>query len=320
MNWLFILCYVGFLVIAGYALPFVGQVKAARIWSWLIALATVVVSLLITSDQSPILRMFIIVYLQILAMKIVVVVESYPNDNKLNFLQWTAFSLGWFGMRPILFEKLPSKSFDYTILILKGASRIIIGTALLYLSTLVEQYSAFFIPQLLLLAGFSFILHFGIMNLTTAAWRSAGIDVKELFRSPYKSKSLKEFWGKRWNVAFSEMTALVAYRPLKSKSGIETAMLVSFLLSGLLHEVAISLPVKAGYGLPMLYFAIHALAMHLETRSAFVQKLISHRILSHVWVITILVLPMPLLFHSSFIEGILVPLRDMMMNYNAIVL
>lgn len=317
MSWLFIICYAAFLVVAGYALPFIGQIKVARIWSWLIALATVAVSLLITSDMSPILRMFIIVYLQILAMKIVVAVESYPNDNRLNFLQWTAFSLGWFGMRPALFEKLPSKSFDYATLLLKGASRIIIGISLLYLSTLVENYSAFFIPQLLLLAGFSFILHFGIMNISTAGWRSAGIEAKELFRSPYKAKSLKEFWGKRWNVAFSEMTALIAYRPLKSKAGIETAMLVSFLLSGLLHEVAISFPVKAGYGLPMLYFAIHALAMHLETRSAFVQRLISHRILSHVWVMTVLVLPMPLLFHSSFVESILMPLRDMMMNYNA---
>src|SRR5690242_9684434 len=112
MSWLFILCYAGFLVVAGYTLPFVGQLKVARTWSWVIALATVAVSLLITADQSPIMRMFIIVYLQILAMKIVVVVESYPNDNRLNFLQWLAFSLGWFGMRPTLFEKFPSSSID----------------------------------------------------------------------------------------------------------------------------------------------------------------------------------------------------------------
>jgi hypothetical protein len=230
MNWLFIVCYAAFLVVAGYALPFVGRRKVARIWGWLIALLTVVVSVLITSDQSPILRMFIVVYLQILAMKIVVVVESYPNENKLNFLQWAAFSLGWFGMRPVLFEKLPSKSFDYTTLLIKGASGIIIGAALLYLSTFAEPYSKYFIPQLLLLAGFSFILHFGIMNLSAAAWRSAGIEVKELFRSPYKSRSLKEFWGKRWNVAFSEMTALIEYRPLKSKAGNEMAMLLSYLL------------------------------------------------------------------------------------------
>ncbi|HEY9045299.1 MAG TPA: membrane bound O-acyl transferase family-domain-containing protein, partial [Ohtaekwangia sp.] len=144
-------------------------------------------------------------------------------------------------------------------------------------------------------------------------WRISGVDVRELFRAPYKSRSLKEFWGKRWNLAFSEMTALIAYKPLK-RFGVTTAMLASFLLSGILHEIAISFPVKAGYGMPMLYFTLHGILMYLENKSLIVQKIIADRIASHIWVLGWLVIPMPLLFHTSFIEQVMKPLREILLQ------
>lgn len=110
------------------------------------------------------------------------------------------------------------------------------------------------------------------------------------------------------------MTALIAYRPLKATVGIENAVISSFLLSGLLHEIAISLPVDTGYGLPMTYFAIHAGAMQLETKSSFVQRIIRHKVLCHVWVITLLIAPMPLLFHHDFIQQVLAPLRALLLQ------
>lgn len=279
LTWLYISCYILFLLVAGYLLPFVEKKRLARTSAWVIAVVTVLVSTFATLDQSPLIRMLIIVFLQLLSMKIVVVTESFSGENRLKVFQWMAFSLGWFGMRPILFEKLPSSSLPLIPLVLKGVSRIVIGLFLLYLSTIIEPYpeaEMFFFPQLLLLIGLSLILHFGILNLSTAGWRSAGVGVSELFRSPYKSKSLKEFWGRRWNIAFSEMTALIAYRPLKDKISPNKAMIASFLLSGLLHEIAISFPVNSGYGLPLLYFTIHAFLMYIEGVSVIVKKIISH--------------------------------------------
>jgi alginate O-acetyltransferase complex protein AlgI len=87
------------------------------------------------------------------------------------------------------------------------------------------------------------------------------------------------------------MTTLIAYRPLKTKIGIDKAVIASFLLSGLLHEIAISLPVRTGFGLPMSYFIIHAVAMYLESKSTFVQRIVRHNIFSHVWVMSLLILP-----------------------------
>jgi D-alanyl-lipoteichoic acid acyltransferase DltB (MBOAT superfamily) len=210
----------------------------------------------------------------------------------------------------------PSKALPGSDLIVKGVSRSLAGLLLIYLSSLVEVSSVriYYLSELLLVVGLSLILHFGILNLATAAWRLLGVDVKELFRSPYKSKSLKEFWGRRWNIAFSEMTALIAYRPLKEKIGPNRALIASFLLSGILHEIAISFPVNSGFGLPLTYFAIHAFLMHIEGASVIVKKVVSHPILSHVWVLSWLVLPMPLLFHSNFVQFVLIPLRNEILN------
>lgn len=315
LSWLYIVMYILFLVTAGYFIPITGSKKLSRFVAWIIAVVTLVVSCLATSGQSPLMRMVVIVFLQLLSMKIIVAAEVYSDANRLKKIQWLAFS-GWFGMRPALFEKLPAPALPYIHLVYKGVAAMAIGFFLLCLSFFTERFTqapAYFITCLLLLAGVSMMLHFGILNLTAAMWRWLGVDVAELFRSPYRSRSLKEFWGKRWNVAFSEMTALIAYRPLKESLGTEKAVIASFLLSGLLHEIAISLPVRAGYGLPMLYFVIHAAAMQAEARSSIVQKIIAHRFMSRVWVITLLILPLPLLFHREFMLNVLVPLRNILL-------
>jgi hypothetical protein len=78
--------------------------------------------------------MVAIVSLQLLSMKPIVAVESYDNGNKLNFIQWCAFVIGWFGMRPTLFEALPSPPLPQGSLLAKGISRILLGFILLYLS------------------------------------------------------------------------------------------------------------------------------------------------------------------------------------------
>ena len=317
MMWLALLLYLLFLIGAGYALPSMPSAKIARAVAWSIALFTVIFTTLITGNETPLFRMIVIGYLQLLSMKVIVAVECYRGAIKLQPFQWIAFALGWFGMRPQPFENLPSSPLPGLEMIIKGASRIIIGFILLYFSTLTERYrfaNVFYVTQLFLLAGFSFILHFGLFNLLAALWRWMGVETYELFRSPLKSNSLKEFWGKRWNLAFSEMSTIISFRPLRGIIGVEKAIIVSFLLSGLLHEIVISFPVNSGYGLPMLYFIIQAAAMQLESTSGLAKEMIRHPILSHLWVLGFLLLPLPLLFHPDFIRYVLIPLRNILLN------
>jgi alginate O-acetyltransferase complex protein AlgI len=130
-----------------------------------------------------------------------------------------------------------------------------------------------------------------------------------LFRRPLRSTSLREFWGRRWNLAFSEMTALGVYRPLTGPLGRGGATVVAFLASGLLHEIAISLPVMAGFGLPLTYFALHGILMVVERRLEAAGRPVSRPAwLGRTWTLFWLVAPLPILFHRPFLAGVVWPL------------
>jgi len=161
----------------------------------------------------------------------------------------------------------------------------------------------------LLLPGLSLVIHFGVFNMLTGFWRCFGVRCSLLFRAPLLSQSLAEFWGRRWNLAFSEMTALAVFRPLKQLPGPASrvtalATISGFLFSGLLHELAISVPVGAGFGLPMLYFAVHGIGMMLEKRLVFLRSPSARR----VWTGAFVLLPLPILFHRPFLEGCVWPI------------
>src|SRR5207237_10088203 len=127
--------------------------------------------------------------------------------------------------------------------------------------------------------------------------------------APLRSPSLAEFWGRRWNLAFSQMTALAVYQPLVRGYRRGPALAASFLSSGLLHELAISVPVGAGYGMPLGYFALHGVLSLLEGRLARAGHPIDRvSWVGRAWTLAWLVLPLPVLFHRPFLAGVLWPL------------
>ena len=103
--------------------------------------------------------------------------------------------------------------------------------------------------------------------------------------------------SRRWNRAFSEFTARVIYRPLSGLTGRGTALVVAFVASGLAHEAAISWPVRAGYGGPSAYFALHAVLVWGERARGW-----------RPGVLVPIFAPLPLLFHEPFLAGCLWPL------------
>jgi alginate O-acetyltransferase complex protein AlgI len=85
--------------------------------------------------------------------------------------------------------------------------------------------------------------------------------------------------------------------------------LAAFLFSGLLHELAISLPVRAGFGLPLLYFAIHGALMLTERGLERAGRPVYRRPgLGRAWTTFWLVAPLPILFHRPFLRGVVWPI------------
>ena len=80
-------------------------------------------------------------------------------------------------------------------------------------------------------------------------WQRIGVDAVPLMREPLRSVSLAEFWGHRWSSAFHFLTNDLLFRPLLRRCGLAGAALIVFLVSGLIHDLLISVPAHGGYGL-----------------------------------------------------------------------
>ena len=171
-----------------------------------------------------------------------------------------------------------------------------------------EQNQSLLWATVFALPGISLLLHFGVFNFFAAFWKWMGVPTYILFPAPLASYSLSEFWGRRWNLPFTEMIQRGIYRPLTNVLGRKGAAFSGFMFSGILHECAISHSVKQGYGLPMLYFFLHGGLVFLERSTGLKTFLQTRPILARIWTLSCLALPMPILFHRPFLEGIVWPL------------
>jgi alginate O-acetyltransferase complex protein AlgI len=311
--------YFGLINIALILFGYLILKRRLLITAWLIMMLSILGVNLIFANEHPIMRMLAIIVTTFTAMKAIAAIKSYRDKQiTLTFIQWAAFAGGWAGMRPQPFETLGARALpDAWLKVLFGLSRIITGLLLIALAyllatlTIVNEIKYLLISAILLVA-FSLILHFGLLSIGAGMWRFFGVNTYYLFRKPATAMSLTEFWSKRWNLAFSEMTSVAVFRPFKNRIGAGVALMASFIFSGLLHELAISLPVNHGYGLPTFYFIIQGLLVLIE------KILVSHgatflknKFAARLWLFFWLVVPMPLLFHAHFIREIVWPLAGL---------
>jgi Membrane bound O-acyl transferase family len=162
------------------------------------------------------------------------------------------------------------------------------------------------------MAGVVLMLHFGSLHLLSCAWRCAGVDARPLMQAPLRSKSLAEFWGRRWNTAFRDLTYRFLFRPLIARFGPTGALFAGFAFSGLVHDLVISVPAGARYGGPTCFFLIQAAALSME-RSRFGQSVgLGRRECGRLFALLALALPVPLLFHAPFVHRVVVPFMEVL--------
>ncbi len=156
--------------------------------------------------------------------------------------------------------------------------------------------------------GVILCLHFGSFHLLALCWQHIGVDAKPIMRQPLRSMSLTDFWGRRWNAAFHFLAHDLVFRPVLRRVGITGATLAAFLVSGLIHELLISLPARGGYGLPTMYFAIQGMGV-ISQRSSFGKRLgLGHG--RRGWLFTVLFVAGPVfwLFHPVFVHNVILPM------------
>ena len=314
-----LILHLAYFIALNLAIVLVGYwfVRNTMIWqSWILLALSIYTVHIVFLDEHEIIRMLALIATTFTAMKVIATAESYKSKPKsLSFGKWALFAIGWAGMRAQPFETLGNGALpDAWPKIKYGISRVLAGFVLILLAhqlaTLsIDPYVRYLLTTPVLLVAFSLILHFGLLSISAGMWRLSGVPTYYLFKSPAKSKTLNEFWSKRWNLAFSEMTSIAIFRPLRNKTGPAVALMIAFVFSGLLHELALSVPVNSGYGLPLLYFLIQGSMVVIEkTLICYKVGFLQNIVLARIWVFFWIVVPAPLLFHSEFINNILWPL------------
>ena len=151
--------------------------------------------------------------------------------------------------------------------------------------------------------GMILILHFGLFALLSAGWRALRVHAPPIMDAPLRSRSVAEFWGRRWNGAFNDLALGLVFRPLARRVGVGVATVSAFGVSGIVHELVISLPAGAGYGLPTGYFLLQGLAVIVQRKIATLRGAISG------WLFTMIVVGAPAywLFHPPFVRRVILP-------------
>lgn len=152
------------------------------------------------------------------------------------------------------------------------------------------------------MAGLIFTLHFGTFHLVTSFWRWMGRGTEPLMKCPIAAESLSDFWGRRWNTAFSDAISLLVFRPAAQRWGGRKAHWLVFAISGVLHEAVISLPARGGWGGPTVYFLLQAAGIALGRRLR-----IPRGLASRAWAFAFLLVPVGLLFHPPFVRAVMLP-------------
>lgn len=160
------------------------------------------------------------------------------------------------------------------------------------------------------MTGILFVLHFGAFDLLSLMWRANGVNAKPIMDWPVLATSVSDFWGRRWNLAFRDLTHRYLFRPLTARFGAKAALFIGFLFSGLVHDLVISLPAHGGCGGPTLFFLLQGIAIFVERSDLGRRFGLGDGIVGWMFTMLLLLLPLPLLFHSPFIRDVIVPFLD----------
>lgn len=261
------------------------------------------------SDADPSAKMLLISIWVFMTIKL----QALQNWRRTRGSVTVPGMLVWFVMVPVLdasqfFGKVTKSVARPSIgEWLWAASKSVAGLAMLFMVAPVALPHHAGLAGWIAMAGIVFSLHFGLLELIVLAWRRAGYDIQPLMRQPLQAETLSDFWGRRWNTAFRDFAHEQVFRPLCRIYSPHVATLGSFFFSGLIHELAISIPAGGGYGLPTIYFLLQWVGIRLEKHGHHQRWLICRGIAGRIIAASFIIAPCALLFHSAFVLNVIVP-------------
>lgn len=300
------------------------RLRLAKIAAYFIPLLWIALLLLLFDELSPWLRIAGATVGLLYAIKIGswLLLASRDEKPSLSPVQRLVYWTAWPSVRPDGFvgaETEPDAS-DFV----RGYGFGIVGVVLIVSTVVATPYVGENVGSWLMIFGLLSTFHFGVGTVMPFALRWVGVPAPPLFDRPLRSQGVGDFWSNRWNLPFVEMNRLFVTRPLGARFGIGVSALTAFLVSGFLHEMAISYAAGAGLGTPFVYFVVQGVAYYAEQRyfpendgdgdeggddgGGF-------SLLRSLWTWAVVLLPLPLLFHAPFRQTFIVPIIDLLASF-----
>lgn len=229
--------------------------------------------------------------------------ETRQNRRPVSRLGKAAYLYLWPGMDARAFlRSRPSETVTPS-----GASlrNIFVGAILLWMVP--KASSNPFAAGWIGMTGLVLFLHFGFFALLASFWQVFGFNAQPIMKAPLHAVSLSEFWGKRWNAAFNRLAHSLVFQPVARRYGLAAGTLTAFAASGLIHDLVISLPAGAGFGLPTSYFLLQGAGVLAERSRAGRAVGLARGIRGRFFTLVMTAGPAVLLFHPPFVTRVMVP-------------
>ena len=132
----------------------------------------------------------------------------------------------------------------------------------------------------------------GVARVVEVLGLIAGFDVGTLHDSPIRSRTIGEFWGKRWNRAIHGYLSEYVFRPTTKRFGAAAGVMAAFVASAVLHFVPIWIVYDARWSFAMgAFFVIHGVIVIVESKLGVARW---PRVLGHVWTLGWFAVTLPL--------------------------
>lgn len=223
------------------------------------------------------------------------------REKFLWFAAWPGLDAAGFFTREATSRPARAEWTGGTLKVLCGlALWLIVAPAVLPRSTMLAGWLA--------MIGMVLAMHFGGLHLLALFWRARGRDVRPIMNAPVLTESLSEFWSRRWNVAFRDFAHHAVFKPAARRWSAATGTWISFVFSGLVHELAISVPAGGGYGLPLAYFVLQGFGVSLERTLSRRGCTVRGGLRGWCFAALFLIPAAVFLFHPPFVRNVIVPL------------
>lgn len=276
--------------------------------NWLPALGLPALAMALRHQLPGWVLMWVMALALFMSAKWITVSRLLFSRARISPLRLIAYSLFWPGMNAVAFctrrsaSRPPIREWAF------ATGKSLFGAVLVWFAVPCVAASHPIARGWVGMVGLAFLLHFGTFHLLSLVWRTVGINARPLMHSPVSAPSLSAFWGGRWNSAFSDLMHEHLLVPLARGVGMRRAVLAVFVVSGLLHELVISLPARGGYGLPTIYFTAQGLGLLLERSRAGRRLGLGRGWKGRMFALVVAAGPAFWLFHPPFIHSVILPM------------